>query len=162
MSGSTGCGAATSHNCPSAVIAVLMGVHLSRSTTAHPSSVCRLELCALVPDDDLPATVAALSKLSPQVQLSLAFCTSPVGSLSGMEHEFCDPVDVPSLAGIQCLHELRLEGNARPPPDWSWLWGLSALRVNPLPEQVLDDVAFSFPHLTRLECTFPAVPAGVC
>lgn len=51
-----------------------------------------------MPNDDLPPTVAALSKLSPQVQLSLAFCTSPVDSLSDMEHEFCDPVDVPSLA----------------------------------------------------------------
>lgn len=136
---------------------------------AFPSlaRVCRLELRGLLAEDDLPATVAALSRLRPSVQLSLGFCRSQDGSLTSQPRpDYTDfdneNVAAPPLASIRGLTELRLEGRVQPPPDLDGLAGLRALRLNFYQWLDVEDIEFSIPGLTRLESTArPAVGAVV-
>ncbi len=120
-----------------------------------PVCVCRLELRGLVPENDLPATVAALSRLRPSVQLSLGLCTSRDGSLSSEDAFNDEVVNTPPLGCIAALTELRLEGKALPLPDWGQLSGLCALRLNPPLGDGVENIAFKvmLPNVTRLECT---------
>lgn len=104
--------------------------------------------------------MSALGRLRPLVQLALALCTSPLGSLSGSETEECDPVTLPPLASVRALTEIRLEGAVRLPPDWGQLTGLSALRINPHPLPKFTGMSFNFPNLTRLECTLLSQGTG--